>query len=225
MPVSAERSAVGLAERPAVVRGRSLRILAADADAAVRVFYRTALATFGHDAVAAGSGRELLELFRASAPDLVLTEARLPDADGVELAATLCRDRPVPVVLVSSTPDPEAVGGAAGCHVLGYLAKPVSPAALAAAAAVAVRCFERLRTLEDELGQVRQALEERKLVERAKGAVMQFTGVSEEEAYRRMRKLATDRGQKLIDVARQVMSAGEVFGHLAKVAGRQSAAE
>jgi response regulator NasT len=142
----------------------------------------------------------------------VVIDTRLPDGGGVELALALCRDRPVPVVLVAAEPDAGAVWGAAECHVLGYVAKPLRPEALGAAIAVAARSGERLRLLADEAEQLRQRLAERKVVERAKGAVMRYSGVTEEDAYRRLRRLATARGQKLIDVAQAVLAAGELFG-------------
>jgi len=213
------------ATAPAAAARRVLRILAADADPATRDSYKKALAQHGHDVRLVGSARELLDLLPGFAPELVVSDTRLPDADGFELAGAICRERPVAVVLVSASPDPAAFWQAAGCHVLGYLAKPFTAEALGAVVAVAARSFERLRGLEEEVAVTRLALEERKVIERAKGAVMRFTGASEEEAYRRLRRLATDRGQKLADVARSVLAAGEVFYHLTDGAARPAHAE
>jgi response regulator NasT len=151
---------------------------------------------------------------RAAPPDLIIADARLPDMDGFQLAAAVGRERPVPVVLAGADPDPEAVWGAAEWHVLGYLAKPPDPRVLGAVVAAAVRSFDRLTTLRDEADQLRQTLEDRKAIERAKGMVMRYTGASEEAAYRRMRRMATDRGQKLVEVARSILAAGEVFAQL-----------
>lgn len=193
---------------------QSLRIIVADADPAGREVYRKHLTGAGHDVLPAETGTRLVELCRAVPADLVLVDANLPDVGGVELAAAVCRERPVPVVLAAASPDAAAVWAAADCHVLGYLAKPVGGDALLAAVAVAARNFDRLRALRAEADQARAALEDRKLVERAKGAVVLYTGLSEDEAYRRMRRSATDRGLKLVEVARTILSAAEVFARL-----------
>ena len=193
---------------------RSLRVIVADADPAARDLYQKSLTGLGHHVCLAETGRQLLELCRAVAPDVVIADARLPDGNGFDLATALCRERAVPVVLASAEPDAGAVWAAAGCHVLGYLAKPLRAEAVGAAVAVAVRCFERLQALGDEVGQLRQALEDRKVIERAKGLLMRFGGLGEDDAYRRMRSLATRGGRKVVEVARDVVAAGEVFGHL-----------
>ena len=193
---------------------RSLRVVAVDADPAVREFYQKTLTTLGHQPCLADTGRQVLDLCRADPPNLLLAEARLPDFDGFELATAVCREWPVPVVLAAAVPDAGAVWSAADCHVLGYLAKPLRAEPLGAAIAVAIRCFDRLRAMGDEVAQLRQSLEDRKLIERAKGLLMRFAGLAEDEAYRRMRMLATRGGRKVVDVARDVVAAGEVFGHL-----------
>lgn len=193
---------------------RPLRVLAADADPAARAFYRDALTALGHHVCLADSGRQILDLCKAVTPDLVITADRLPDAGGFEVASALCADRPVPVVVAAESPDPGA-WAAAGCHVLGHLARPLRADALAAAVTIAVRCFDQLRAAREEAAQLRQALEERKVIERAKGAVVRYCAVGEDEAYRRMRKLATDGGKRMIDVARDVLAAADVFARLA----------
>ena len=215
MPTLANRTTAAAPDTsPARAPRRSLRVLVADADPAAREFYQQALPALGHQVCLADSGRQLLDLCKAVSPDVVIADTRLPDTDGFELAAAVCRERSVPVVLASAEPDAAAVWAAAGPHVVGYLAKPLRADALGAAVAVAARCFERLRALAEEAGQLRQALEDRKVVERAKGLLMRFAGLGEDEAYRRMRVIATRGGRKVADVAREVIAAGDVFGRL-----------
>jgi len=190
---------------------RCLNVLVATADPVARAFFEQALPALGHKPVLAGSGGQVLDLCRAAAPDLVIADATLPDADGFELAAAVCRERPVPVILTADDPDLGAVWGAAGCHVLGYLARPLSPEALGVAVAVAVRSFDRIRAAEEEVGQLRQALEDRKVIERAKGAAVRRCGLDEAETYSRMRRLASNHNRKLVEVARQILAAEDVF--------------
>src|SRR4051794_6894941 len=87
---------------------RSLHIAVATADAADRDSYRALLPALGHEARVVESGRDLIELCRAATPDLVILDDRLPDGDAHELAAAVCRERPVPVIVASSAPDPAA---------------------------------------------------------------------------------------------------------------------
>lgn len=194
---------------------RTLRVLVADADPAARECYQKALPAFGHQVCLAESARQAVDLCRAAAPDLVIVDARLPDATGLELAAAVCRERPVPVVLAASAPDAAALWAADG-HVLGVLPKPVTADVLAATVAAAARAFEAVAALRAEAAQLRQALEDRKMIERAKGLLMRFAGLTEADAYRRMRGQATRGGRKVVDVAREVVAAGDVFGTLAE---------
>jgi response regulator NasT len=195
---------------------RSLGVLAADADPAAQAFYREALTALGHQVCVAESGRQLLDLCKAVTPDLVIVADRLPDATAADLAAALCRDKPLPIVLASDA----ATWEAAGCHVMGFLSKPLSRDALAAVVATAARCSAQLRTAREEADQLRQALEERKVVERAKGVVVRYCGLAEDDAYRRLRKLATEGSKKMAEVARDVLAAADVFERLAEDAPR-----
>jgi response regulator NasT len=196
---------------------RSLRVLAADADPAARDFYQRALTALGHQPHPAGTGRQAIDLCRTVSPDVVIADARLPDADGIELAASVCGERPIPVILTAADPDAATVWGAAECHIVGYLAKPLRMEALGAALAVAVRCFDRLRQAREEADQLRRTLDDRKVIERAKGLLMRFAGLSEDDAYRRMRGLATRGSRKVVEVAREVITAGDVFAGLTEV--------
>jgi response regulator NasT len=193
---------------------RKLHVAVAAADAADRESYRRVLASLGHEARIVETGRDLLELCRAAAPDLVVLDDRLPDGDGNELAAAVCRERALPVLVASSAPNPAAIWAAAECHVLGVVPKPLCAEVLGTAVAIAARSFRRIVEAREEAEQLRQALDDRKVIERAKGLLMHFAGLTEDEAYRRIRGLATRGGRKVIDVAREVISAGEVFGQV-----------
>jgi two-component system, response regulator PdtaR len=193
---------------------RSLRIVAADDQPAMCRFYEDALRKLGHDVCIARTGRQLVELCQATKPDLIITDIMMPDLDGIEAADEVCRSGPVPVILVSAFQDPQLVERAAARHVLAYLAKPIEEGELAAAIALAWRRFEEFHALRKEAEELRQALEDRKVVERAKGILMKRLQTDEDGAFVRLRRLASSRKRKLVDVAREVLSAEEVFGTL-----------
>ncbi len=192
-----------------------LRIAAADDEADTRQFFQEVLPRLGHDVVAvAASGRELIDRCHEGHPDVVITDIKMPDMDGIEAAEIVNKEREVPVILVSGHQDAELLARAGVDHVMAYLTKPVKPADLAAAISVARVRFGQFQAVRQEADDLRQALEDRKLIERAKGAVMRRTAADEQEAFRRMRKLSSDRNQKLVQIARSVLAAEEVFAAL-----------
>jgi AmiR/NasT family two-component response regulator len=195
-----------------------LRIAVADDEADMRLFFHELLPYLGHEVVAeAATGRELVEKCRSQHPDLVITDIKMPDMDGIQAAAEANRERQVPVILITAYHEAELLARAADDHVMAYLVKPVKPVDLEAAVRLAMLRFEHFRAMAGEAADLRQALEDRKAIERAKGAVMRRLRVDEDMAYRRLRKVASDHNQKLIEVAHLVLAAEEVFRQLDRV--------
>lgn len=191
---------------------KSLRIAVADHDPAMYEFYQVALARLGHHVCVALSGRQLVEQWRFLRPDLVVAGVKLPNLDGITASEEVCRDHPTPIILVAGGHDAEAVKRICdNQYIMACLFKPVEEADLGAVIAFAMCRFEQFQSLRQEVADLRQALEDRKLIERAKGAVTKYTGLDEEEAYRRLRKLASDQNRKVVEVAQAVLTAGEVF--------------
>jgi response regulator NasT len=155
----------------------------------------------------AQTGRELVEQCRSLRPDLVITDIKMPDMDGIEAAEAISQGEPIPVILVSAYHRPQLFERAKGDHILAYLVKPTKQADLEAAIAIAMQRFEQFQALRKEAADQRQALEDRKVIERAKGLLMKQAGLDEDEAPRRLRKLARDRNQKLVEIARIILTA------------------
>jgi len=190
---------------------RHLRIAAADDEANMQDYLRELLPRLGHEAIVARSGRQLLELCRMSAPDLIITDIKMDDMDGLEAAEAINRELSVPVILVSAHNDDDLRSRALRDHVMAYLAKPVKQADLENAIEMAMMRFAHFCALRQEASDLRQALEDRKLVERAKGIVMRRLAVDEEDAFRRLRKIASVHNHKLTEVARAVLTSEEIF--------------
>jgi AmiR/NasT family two-component response regulator len=194
---------------------RKLRIAVADDARDSRQFLQEVLPHLGHEVVAvAAGGRELIDRCRTTNPDLVVTDIKMPDVDGIEVAGIVNREREVPFILVSADHDAELLARAGADYVMAYLTKPVKPTDLAAAIVVAMARFAQLQSIRREAADLRQALDDRKIIERAKGAAIRRMQVDEQEAFRRMRKLSSDRNLKLVQVARMVLTAEEVFAEL-----------
>ncbi len=148
---------------------------------------------------------------RLRSPDLVITDIKMPEMDGIEALAAIGRERQVPSILVSAYHDADMLARAGIDHVMAYLIKPIKPPDLQAAIALASLRFEHFEKLRDEAASLRQALEDRKVIERAKGAIMRRVSVNEAEAFRRLQKMASDQNCKLIEVAQRIVTAEEVF--------------
>jgi len=190
----------------------SLRIAVADDEPDMRDYFQKSLTRLGHQVVAvAADGRELVEKCRAAAPDLVITDIKMPDLDGIDAAAQLYRERPVSVILVSAYHDPSLIERAEVDHILAYLVKPIKQADLAPAIGVAMRRFEQFEELRREAADLRQALEDRKVIERAKGVLMKRANLDEQDAFRRLQKLASEKSRKLVDIAQMVLVAEEAI--------------
>jgi len=126
----------------------SLRIIVADDEPDMREYFQKSLQRLGHQVLAAAAnGRELVELCRTHQPDLVITDIKMPELDGIDAASLIYADRPVPILLVSAFHDDTLVERAERDHVMGYLVKPIKKADLEPAIAQALRRFEELPSL------------------------------------------------------------------------------
>lgn len=191
---------------------RSLRIAVADDEPDMREWFQTILPLLGHQVVAAcEDGSELVRQCKALRPDLAITDIKMPDMDGIDAATQIYRDCPLPVILVSAYHDPGLIERAESDHIMAFLVKPIKQPDLEPAIAIALRRFEQFQSLQKEASDLRQALEDRKVIERAKGLLMKKTGLDEQEAFRRLQRLASDRNRKLIDVAQMILTAEEAF--------------
>ncbi|MBV8486944.1 MAG: response regulator [Planctomycetaceae bacterium] len=201
---------------------RNLRIAVADDEIDMREYLQTILPCFGHTVVAvAATGAELIEKCRETRPDLVITDIKMPDLDGIDAARQIYQDSPVPVILVSAYHDQELVERAGQDHVLAFLVKPIKQADLEPAIAIATRRFEQFQALRQEAADLRQALEDRKQIERAKGVLMKRAGLDEHEAFRRLQRLASERNRKLVEIAYMILTAEEAFQPIDRKADRE----
>ncbi len=195
-----------------MITEQPLRIAVADDEPEMLLFFRELLPAFGHAVVAeAKTGRELVERCRGARPDLVITDIRMPDGDGLQAVAEVNREVGIPVIVVTGHHDTDVLSEARANYIMAYLAKPVKPVDLQAAVRLAMLRFGHFQALAKEAADLRQALEDRKIIERAKGIVMKRGGADESEAFRRLQRIASEKNKRLIEVAQQVILAEEAF--------------
>ncbi len=175
------------------------RVVIVDDHERSRVALRAAIWGAGGD-VAGEALRcaDAVALIDRTRPDVAVCAVGLPDGDGVEAVAGVVASAGCPVVLFTSHTDDALVERARAAGVMAYLLKPLRPAELAPALDLAVARFAETRAL-------RQRLEERKVIERAKGTLMQRFGLGEDEAFRRLRRAAMDTRRPMIDIARALL--------------------
>ena len=191
---------------------RSLKIAIADDELDMRDYFQQILPLLGHQVSPwPETGRELVELCAATRPDLVITDIKMPDMDGIDAAAQIYKNAPVPVILVSAYHDPEFIRRAEADHIMAYLVKPIKQADLEPAIGIAMRRFEQFQALRKETSDLKQALEDRKVIEKAKGILMKKAGLDEHDAFRRLQKLASDKNRKLIEIAQMILTAEEAL--------------
>lgn len=195
----------------------ALRIVVADDERETRDFYQELLQRLGHQVIGtASSGAQLVELCRAMRPDVVITDIKMPDMDGIEAAARANKHHQAPIILVSAHHDAELIVRAGTEYIMAYLIKPVKEADLMAAIALAVMRFEHFQKLVKEAASLRQALEDRKIIERAKGILMKRAHMEEPDAFRRLQKMASERNKKLVEIADIIVTAEEALQPMAR---------
>jgi response regulator NasT len=191
---------------------RSLRIAVADDEPAMRDYYKKVLTVLGHEVVcAARNGRELVQQCRACRPDLVITDVKMPEMDGIEAAQAIGREEALPVIVVAADHECDLTRLSDAEHVLAYLVKPVKEPELEPAIALVVRRFEQFQHLRREAATLRRTLEERKVIERAKGILMRTKRLDEGAAFLKLQKMARDQNKKLVEMAQAIIQAEQTF--------------
>jgi response regulator NasT len=186
------------------------RILIAEDEVISRMDLREMLENLGYTVVGeAGDGVAAVNLARTLQPDLVLMDIKMPDLDGIAAAQVLAQDHLTPVLLLTAYSDREFVDRAVDAGVMGYLVKPFAEAQLKPAIEVALERWREVRQIQQDLAQTQETLETRKLVERAKGVLMDSQNLKEAEAFRRIQRLSMNSRKSMREVAEAILLAHE----------------
>jgi AmiR/NasT family two-component response regulator len=184
-----------------------MKVLIAEDDPIVALGLTERVRSLGHDPIGpVGDGEQAVAEAKASLPDLYLFDIEMPALDGLAAAVQLAREGfRRPVVIVTGVDDPSLVERAIASGVSAYLTKPIDTRELEAAIKLAAARHAEFEALEAEVSKAQQALEDRKLVERAKGLLMSALKLSEQDAFRRLQTTARERNLRLADVARRIV--------------------
>jgi AmiR/NasT family two-component response regulator len=184
------------------------RVIIADDESIIRMDLREMLTNLGYLVVGeAGDGRSAVNLARELKPDVAIFDIKMPGMDGIEAARILTEEKIAPVVLLTAYSQRDLVERAKEAGVVGYITKPMRESDLTPAIEVAMARFSEFRALEKEVGDLKQALETRKLVDRAKGILMDTQGLTEAEAFRKIQKMSMNKRRPMKDVAEAIILA------------------
>src|SRR5918911_3032520 len=187
------------------------RIIIADDETIQRMDLKDVLTKQGYLVIGeAGDGMSAVNLARELRPDLVIMDIRMPEMDGIEAASTLTAEDIAPVLLLTAYSEPDLVQRATQAGVIGYLVKPFREAQLGPAIDVTLSRFREFRQVRTELGNVKEALEARKVIERAKGLLMERYSLSEADAFRRIQKRSMDTRRSMKEIAEAILLADEL---------------
>jgi len=188
----------------------TLRILIADDESIRLLSLRKQLAALGHNVVAeASTGDEAVTLAGSALPDLAILDIKMPVMDGIEAAEKITQARPIPIILLTAYDEAQLVERAAQANISAYLMKPVAEEDLLPAITLALARFRQFQALRQEVADLREALEARKTIERAKGILMRRLNLSEDEAFRRLQKQSQDSNRRLAQVAEAIVVADQ----------------
>ncbi len=191
---------------------KSLRVVIAEDEPLVTQTLTEQLRHLGHRVIGeAANGEEVVNMVLDARPDLVIMDIKMPKLSGLQASRAIMEKAPVPIILLTAYTDDAFIEEAASVGAMAYLVKPVDERDLVPAIRLVLSQFEQLQSLRREVDDLREALETRKLVERAKGVLMRRLNLTEEEAFNRIQRQARNRQAKMRDIAKAIIEADEIM--------------
>jgi len=191
---------------------KDLKVLVAEDEYIILMGLKSNLENLGCKVVGeATNGKELIKLALEKKPDMIIADINLPVMDGLEALRRISEKVFIPTLIVSGYDDEELIDKAKNLGVLGYLIKPIDESDLKAEIEIALSRFEDIKNLKDELEVTKETLESRKIIEKAKGIIMERLQLNEEESMKFLQKKSRNSNKKLIDVAQDIIEADKAF--------------
>ncbi|MBM3136323.1 MAG: response regulator [Chloroflexi bacterium] len=182
------------------------RVIIADDESLIRLDIKEMLTTLGYLVVGeAGDGVSAVNLARELRPDLVVMDIKMPGLDGIAAAKVLTEEKVAPVLLLTAFSQQDLVERAKEAGVVGYIVKPFREAELVPAIEIALARFQEFQALEKETADLKETLETRKLVDRAKGLLMDTQGLTEAEAFRKIQKMSMNTRKPMKEIAEAIL--------------------
>jgi AmiR/NasT family two-component response regulator len=189
-----------------------LRILIADDESIIRIDLKEMLAGMGHEVVGeATTGMEAVDKAKELDPDLVFLDIKMPQMDGLEALRMMNEEKLRPIIILTAFSDQSLIEKAIELGAKAYLVKPFRTSGLAPAIHLALAHFHELKVLREENVTLRETIEQSKLINKAKGLLMEHENLSEQEAFRKIQKMSMDKNKRMKEVAEAIIL---VYGNL-----------
>lgn len=189
---------------------KKLKILIAEDEYLVLMGLKSNLKELGHEIIAeAMNGKEAIELAKEKSPDLIIADINMPEIDGIEAVKQINKNQVIPSIIVTGYSDDELIEKASKVGVFAYLVKPVGLEELKASIIIAMNKYEEFKEVNMELKDQKKALENRKLIERAKGILMDTLSLTEAEAMKKLQQKSQKENLKLVEVAKNIIKMNE----------------
>jgi two-component system, response regulator PdtaR len=187
------------------------RLVIADDESIIRMNLKETLVGLGYLVVGeAGDGVSVINLARELRPDLVLMDIKMPKLDGIQAAKILTEEKIAPVLLLTAYSDRELVERAKEAGVVNYVVKPFREAELLPAIEIAMARYQEFLEMDKQIFDLKETLDTRKLVERAKGILMDTQGLKEAEAFRKIQQLSMNTRKSMKEIAQAILLANEI---------------
>lgn len=184
------------------------RVIIADDESVIRMDLREMLTNLNYLVVGeAGDGQSAVNMARQLQPSVVIMDIKMPDMDGIEAASIMTKEKIAPVLLLTAYAQRDLVDRAKEAGVVGYLVKPFREQEIVPAIEIALARFGEFRELEKQVGDLNETLETRKVVDRAKGILMDSQGLTEQEAFRKIQKMSMNTRKPMKEIAQAIVLA------------------
>lgn len=188
-----------------------IRLIIADDESIIRMNLKETLVGLGYLVIGeAGDGVSVINLARELRPDLVLMDIKMPKLDGIQAAKVLTQEKISPVLLLTAYSDRDLVDRAKEAGVVNYIVKPFREAELLPAIEIALARYQEFLEMDNEIRDLKETLDTRKLVERAKGVLMDTQGLKEAEAFRKIQQLSMNTRKPMKEIAQAILLAHEI---------------
>lgn len=182
------------------------RIMVVDDESIIRMDIKEMLLEVGYDVVAEANNGELaIELAAKHRPDLIIMDVKMPRMNGIKASRIIQNSFQVPVLLLTAYSQDELIEKAKEAQIVGYLVKPITEKDLIPAVEIALNQSMRLNTLMNDIKKLEQKMQEQKIVQKAKGIIMDMYQLNEESAYQKLRSYCMNHRKTMIDVAKTVI--------------------
>ena len=184
-----------------------MRVLIVDDESLIRMDLRDIIESYGHEVVAEGTnGVEAIQLCKQHKPDIILMDVKMPELDGIEAARQIGFHHEAPVVLLTSYSQQDLIDKARDSGVYGYLIKPVREEQLVPTLEMALGRYKSDAQLREKMAELEQSLEDRKIIQKGTGILMELYSISEEEAYNRIRALSMKKRDSIVNICKALIN-------------------